>query len=294
METQHRIITLGLIACYAACQAVNSSELAETKASELRLEGVITEYNETTQTKVSAQMQTMVSEVGISFNQGESLTAATDTADGISTNVALGLDGFFDIDKFYEGTLGKTVSGGNYYLTYTDHEGTKTVATIATSDVPDLITPAENAVIGTESAEVTWDPGTISDGLVIQVLYADGSVAGLHQESVQNTGQYSFDLSGVSGTGSLSLIHTTLYTSMSGFGEAGIQMKNVSKRNVSFAQPASTSKSLAGALVDAEMTPTTAEEIVEARLHQCLHFCDAGEIDQFTVAGEEYSCCIEE
>lgn len=286
-----------IILVSSGCSTVNSSELKTTKAEDLKIDATLYEYNETNSVSVGAQMLTILSNVGIEFDQGEMLTAQWDEGSGISSKVTLSNTKFLNLDKDYEGTITKTVSEGNYYITYKDSEGVETTAQFATGIVSDLTSPAEGETLSGNTTAVTWDPATMQAANPLTIKLSWNSIYAYsirYFREIPNTGSYELDISESSGPGSVELINMTGYYEMEGFGETSIRMNNVSIRNVTFnnaaVDPFASAKSATSLADPADMTK---EEIVEAQLHQCLRHCDENEEYYFFVEDEKYSCCLE-
>lgn len=269
----------------AGCQTVRSSELRGTAAADLELDAVVREYTDSNQVFIGAQMQTVQSQVGIEFDQGETLTASYQLESGIAPMLSLSNSTFLNLDKDYEGTLVKTIAGGNYYITYKDSQGVETLATFATGSVAEIITPAEGAILNQNQVEITWDPNAMRVGTTLKVSYtwSSGSVIGLGVTPVDNLGSYFLNTSGFSGSGEISLVNTTLYSEMDEFGSAHIDMQNISRRHVSFG---GSSRGFATRSVGGD-------EEVTSLLNQCKRRCGEGEEHYLIINDEKYSCCQE-
>lgn len=278
-----------LVLFASACQPVNSSELKTTLAKDLRITATVYEYKDTALAETTAQMQTLASHVGIALDQGETLVVAADTVDGISEKVFLSNAVIFNLDRSYDGYVQKTIDSGKYYITYTDKDDVATTATLPTGQVSDIISPAEGAVLSGEEATVTWDPAGTSGVTSLYISWSGGGAAGISTKYCENTGSCIADISGMAGTGRLELRSTMEYKVMPGFGDADISMINISRRNISFTNTG-TSKAFGEGLKAAASN----EELVEGIMHQCARHCEEGETAVFTVAQEEFSCCIEE
>ncbi len=280
-------VVLGMIPLMA-CQAVQSSELKSTKAADVALAGTIDEYTDSDSVKIEAQLQTAASGVGIEFSQGEFLSAATDALAGISASVNLAYSKFLELDNYYSATVSRTVSGGQYHLTYTDAENNTTSVSVPTSSVAPITTPAAATEISEATTTVTWDPAQMPASGKIQIYLHSSGTGGSHSRwhsDVPNTGSYACDTSGMTGPGRIELRHIDTHATLPGFKKSNVQMRNIAKIDVSYNVTISAGggfKSL------------NAVEQVDAALHECLHFCEANEKAVVEIGEEEFSCCIEE
>lgn len=283
MKKRNLLVLIPLLLA-SACSAVNSSELKTTTADGTRLVATVDEYKNSDSVRVNAQMQTLESQVGIEFNQGETLTAASDTENGISESVSLSDNYFLNLDHSYEGSVNKTKISGNYYITYKDKDDIETTAKFATGTVADIISPANGSTLSGDTVTVTWDPNGMSASVSVVITWSGGSSSGYSSKNCDNTGSCEIDITHMHGTGKLKLYNTKEYTSMDGFGATSIKMNNIVQEEISLANPdVSATKSL-----------TAKEEIVDEIMNKCLKFCEDGEKVMFTVDKEEYSCCIGE
>lgn len=272
-----RFMIVGLL-FGSACQTISSDELKTTKAQDLELNAVVQEYTDMPTAKIGAQMQTLKSQVGITFTQGETLTAAYQEADAISPAISLSDDTFLNLNKDYEGEVPKTV-GVYYYITYTDAEDIATTAAIASGSVSELTSPSSGDALSGPTTTVTWDPNGLKTGTVLRIRYqwSSGNAFGFGQKIVQNTGTHSLDISSMYGKGAISLVNSTLYSTMEGFGGAHVEMENICRKAVTFNSATSkTGKSM-----------TKSDEL----LHKCLAICEEGEERFIVVNGVQNSCC---
>jgi hypothetical protein len=286
------LITATLTMLSWSCKTVKSSELKTTKASGLEIDATLYEYKETNTVSVGAQMQTLLSQIGLDFDQGETLTAQWDEENVISSKIYLSNSAFLNLDRDYEGTISKTIPEGNYYLTYKDSDDVETTAQFATGTVSDLTFPTEGETLSGDVVTLTWDPGAmqITDGLSVYTSWHEGSAFAVCRRSIANTGSYQLDISEATGTAAIELTNTKVYRQMEGFGGAAIAMNNVSLRNVTINSNNSNvgSKAASSGL----MQDLTSGETIEAMLHKCLRYCEENEERYFIVENEKYSCCL--
>jgi len=280
------ILCLPLLVATSACQTVKSSELKTTQAEDLRISARVYEYKDSQSSLTTAQMQTLESHVGISLDQGETLIAASDTEDGPSGNVYLSNAFIFNLDRYYDGYVPKTTSNGNYYVTYTDKDGTATKASFATGTVSDIVSPASGATVSGDELTVTWNPSKMNGTASIYISWSGGATSGASSKNCENTGSCLIDISHMSGTGKMELRNTLKYETMPGFGAADISMINVSKTSIAFS---SVTPGKSANAAPSEIT-ATAEDL----LLKCERYCEEGETATFTINGAEYSCCIED
>lgn len=290
IKVLHTILCGTLISLSQACMsAVDSDELSSTKASDLRIEGSIQEFDNDEDAQVSAQMQTKRSETAINFTQGESLTVQSDTPEGsLSASTSLSEDDeFIDLDQSYEGYVAKTAADGNYYITYTDEEGTSTTATIPTFSAPTMTSPVEGATVDTNSPVlVTWNSSGIVGSVYIYTTYSGSGYFGSSKKSVDNDGSEEIRITSHKGSGSISVVQENSFNSFAGFAEAKIYMKNTSRVNVSYITSSST-PSLAMISPEGE-----SEKAVKNLIEACQRECSEGEEELITIGDEIFDCCL--
>lgn len=279
-------VVLGIIPLMG-CQAVKSSELKSTKAIDVALAGTIDEYTDSDTVKIQTQLQTADSGVGIEFSQGESLKAATDLVSGISASISLAYDKFLELDKYYSATVARTVSGGSYHVSYTDAENATTTVGIPTGSVAPITAPAVDSSITDANAVVTWDPALMPATGSIQLYLhasANGTAHSRWHYDVPNTGSYTCDTSGMTGTGRIELRHIDTHTTLAGFKKSNVQMRNIAKVNLTY----NVAVAAKGGLKSLSAT-----EQIDAAMHECLHFCETNEEAFVEIGDEKFSCCIE-
>lgn len=264
----------------SACNAIDSSELKSTKAEDLKIVGTVYEYNDETEAEVSAQMQTRQSETSIDFTLGETLSVQSEQEDETfsETTFLEENDTFLNLDQSYSGYVDKTITDGNYLITYTDPDGVATTAIFPTFSVSDITSPSNADIIDvSEPVTVTWDPESLEGTLSIVTSYSTSNSAGAHTERVANDGSVEIDISSHRGSGSIKLVHENSFNSFEGFGEAKIYMKNISKVDVTYSNGSST---------------LLFRESSEGLIQSCLHECREGEQESITVDNQLYDCCL--
>lgn len=278
-----------VIALFAsACQAVNSSELKSTAAEDLKLIATISEYKDSSVAKATAQLQTLSSNIYLDLNQGETISVSSDNDSGILKSVYLANSDFLNFDHHYDGTVAKTIEGGNYYLTYKDRDDNETTVTLPTGEAADIISPVQDATVSGDFMAVTWNPIQICGSVSISVEWSGGGAVGYSSKTCENVGSCSIDVTHMIGNGKAYLYNTVVYTNVSGFGAANIKVNNISSRNISFVSGTSTSASKSISIADDSEKQLTAQEILD----KCERYCEEGETATFKIGEENYSCCI--
>lgn len=233
-----------LLVGFAACSNVSSSELTETSAEDLNLFAHIYEYSEEDLVDVSVLLKTIPDDIGIQFNEGETLQAGI-LVDSEVDYTSMSYDSnFLDIGETYAASISKTELGDDYYITYIDSDEVETTATFSSEGVPELTAPAEDAEISLGSTvDLTWESQGLGS-LSVRIIFVnnDGGST-IVQFSTTDTGSYSLDLTDenfdemAAGDATITLRHDTEYDSMDGFGDADITISSDSTRQVSIVAP---------------------------------------------------------
>ncbi|MBX7148588.1 hypothetical protein K1X76_05835 [bacterium] len=234
-------VFMALMGLTQACNPnITSSELKETKASDLKITGTFYEYNDEDQVDATALLKTIPDGTGIQLNQGETLKVGTKEGSDPVDYTLMSYDyNFLDIGETYKTKLDKPAVGEDYYLIYKDVDGVETTAQFSSQGVPELITPAQDDIVepGSE-VSLTWTKKNLGK-LYVDVSYTttDGA-SGWTQFSTSDDGSYTLDLDHyffddlASGDMTISLRHDTAYESMEGFGDADIRISTYSRRTV--------------------------------------------------------------
>ncbi len=228
------LMAIAVIIFSNACSNVNSDELAATGSGDLKIDAVVYEYSNSNHASVGAVMRTK-SDVNIEFTQGESLTVYSETVDSFSNTVTLSIGGVLNLDQNYEGIVDKTVRNGKYYITYTDKDGTATTAEIQTYDSIPFANINDGDILSEDTVTLTWDPNVVVGSLRVRGSYSEGGTSGFSSEGVENTGTHELDITEFVGSGTIELIQTMSMNYVAGFYEADIDMKNVYRVNVTYA-----------------------------------------------------------
>lgn len=238
---------LGIIAAFLSLSAcgpnVSSSELKETTADALKITATVLEENGNSRASVDAIMKTIPDDVGIEFNQGETLSVAVEDEDETrSEDIFLSYDeNLFDLDEGYTTNVTKPPLGKKYYITYTDSEDLATTATFYSQGVPDLLTPIDGQVLPLGSVTtLTWNKQGLGN-LRVKVYYdtLEGGVA-YTDLPASDTGSYALNLGSDSfdqaapGQATIILEHKTSFDDADGFGDTDIDVVSRSVVDVVF------------------------------------------------------------
>jgi hypothetical protein len=278
ISSTHLSWTALIFLTLAACAPVDSSELRSTKAEDLTLFASVYEYSTEANAKVSAALETASGTV-INFDEGQTFSTDADTENGVSSAHFLSNGGLLNLDYSYDGSIDKTITDGNYHITYTDADGLQTTASMQSRETLEITDINDGDTISTNSFTVTWDPISITGTLSITATYASGGVIGIHTQTVSNTGSAILDLTGFVGTGEIDLNHITTTGFAEGFDDVTLTMRNISKREVNYAIPS------AG-------IPTLTRQLSPEDLQAgCEHVCETGEEEALFIDDIRYECC---
>ena len=288
---------LTVMMLFTACAAVDSTELKSTKAADLRLNVIATEYKDANSTAVRAKMETPSSHIAVELDEGQKLQASIAVADELHEWIQLSNSDFIDFGKDLEGNVPKRGAGEDYYVSYIDADGIETIASFANGSVSELTKPAENAQVDAV-ASMQWNPAEVSGGDLIAIAnWSSGGASGFMQRRIDNNGSYAFDVSDAKGSGEIQLKSSTAYSQAPGFSSASILMLNIARKAVSFSAPNQNLNRSVGSLEiqeeNEDLENFDAEAFIQDHLNECLHYCEDGEISKFFVHEEEYSCCLE-
>lgn len=277
-----------LIILGASCSAVNSSELNSTKASDLRLEADIREYNGAERAEVGTQLRTSDSDVAINFDSGESLKVNHGNIFNPDESIFLSSNQILNLDRDYEGVIPKSPDG--YAITYTDKDGEQTTIHVETSFAPELEIEDNNIIGGI--ARMRWNPEGITGRLKAVATYSGAGVTGYRSKWIENTGSYDFDVSIAEGQGHIRLEHINTVSNLEGFKESLVTIYNADSVEVSFNlnDQLNQNPDNQRALV-VNQNPDELIDRINNRLDQCLRICEEGEVDIFEVENLEFSCC---
>lgn len=221
------IVLIGIV--ISGCAAVNSSELETTAAEDLRIEATVTEKNSSDMAYAVARMKTAESEVSITLDQGETLTLAADTDDGISADIVLGRNWLSELFKEYEAYIIKIPAEDSYYITYTDSEGMATTAGIINGEVSEILSPSNNHLVNGDSITVTWDSSFgVTGRLYISVEWDKVGTNETRTYELENSGSYELEIPADVQSAKMKLIHKQIFDTAPGFAESYIVMENIS------------------------------------------------------------------
>lgn len=226
----------------SCCANLSSSELKSTKAKDLMITAWVEEVNGEDQVSVNSLLKTIPDEVGIQFNQGETLTVTAETESGsLQPQTNLSYDSnVFNLGEEYVAQIDKAPVGKNYILTYQDADGEETSASFSSKGVADLIAPADgqSLILGRETV-LTWEDGNFPD-LEVEVEFrtADGGFENAYFTVGEDKGEYILDLGheffddAAEGEATVILENTTTTTKADGFGAASLRVVSESRRSV--------------------------------------------------------------
>jgi hypothetical protein len=236
-----------LILVGASCTPnISSSELRDAEAQDLKVTAFVKEIDGEETVEFRSILRTIPDGIGVVFNEGQTLTARVEIADGLSPSEHLAYESnFFNIGEQYVTRVPKPDLGDDYILTYKDYNDVETTVRFSSEGVPSISRPLEEAELpvggkiqvewdsqdlGSVHVELTYPTGSGRTSTVTQSTADDGSF-----EIDPNKSPFRWGMS--SGPGQISLIHYTDYNDMEGFGDASITIETRNSIDVNFVYP---------------------------------------------------------
>ena len=231
------VLSMGILTGCGQGAKIESNELRETKAADLKIDIRVVEENNKDQARVTGVMRTLPGEDGIEFTQGEKLKVTSEDGDGNeqdSANLSLGdplvndlinaiFLGLLTDDFFYAAHVDKPLGNQEYHLSYIDSEGTQTTVSFQSVHVEETTSPINNRIYRMgQPVIVEWEAG-VQENLFVNVYNGRGSLVQTY--SVEDNGTFTVNLDEpFLGAAPLRLVNCEYINHAEGFGAAEISI----------------------------------------------------------------------